>query len=137
MGKFPCHIRIAGLHYNYTETPLLIRCNLCICNQPRDFQAYGGTWGKMSFLHFHGYWYCIDTKHPAKLFCLILPNKGIMAIFVIFEISKFNFLLSKLIKYSLIHWLRNITILRKFLNFKHFSCNLASIFCKKIYILLA
>jgi hypothetical protein len=31
---------------------------------------------------------------------------------------------SKLIKYSLIHWLRIITILHKFLNFKHFSCNL-------------
>jgi hypothetical protein len=53
----------------------------------RDFQSYGGTWGKMIFfLHFHGGY--IDTKHPAKLFCLILPNKGIMAIFVIFEISK-------------------------------------------------
>ena len=40
----------------------------------------------MSFLHFHGDY--IDTKHPTKLFGLILPNKGIMAIFVIFEISK-------------------------------------------------
>ena len=30
----------------------------------------------------------IDTKHHAKLFWLILQNKGIMAIFVIFEISK-------------------------------------------------
>jgi hypothetical protein len=30
----------------------------------------------------------VGTKHPAKLFCLILPNKGIMAISVIFEISK-------------------------------------------------
>jgi hypothetical protein len=43
----------------------------------------------MSFLHFHGGY--IDTKHPAKLFCLILPNKGIMSIFVIFEISKILF----------------------------------------------
>ena len=60
-----------------------------ICDQPWDFQAYGGTRGKMSFLHFHGGY--IDTKHPAKLFCLILPNKGIMSIFVIFEISKILF----------------------------------------------
>jgi len=40
----------------------------------------------MSVLHFHGGY--IDTKHPAELFCLILPNKGLMAIFVIFKISK-------------------------------------------------
>ena len=42
--------------------------------------------GATCFLHLHGGY--IDTKHPEKLFCLILPNKGIMAIFVIFEISK-------------------------------------------------
>ena len=45
---------------------------------------FSGIW--RFFLHFHGGY--IDTKHPTKLFCLILPNKGIMAIFVIFEISK-------------------------------------------------
>ena len=44
------------------------------------------TGAKWDFLHFH--WGYIDTKHPAKLFCLILPNKGIVAIFVIFKISK-------------------------------------------------
>jgi hypothetical protein len=58
-------------------------------NAKCDFQAYGGTWGKMSFLHFYGDY--IDTEHPAKLFCLILPNKGTMAIFVICEISKILF----------------------------------------------
>ena len=49
-----------------------------ICDQPWDFQAYGGTWGKMSFLHFP--WDYIDTKRPAELFCLILLNtsKGII-----------------------------------------------------------
>jgi len=40
----------------------------------------------MIALHFHGGY--IDSKHPAELFCLILPNKGIMTIFVIFDISK-------------------------------------------------
>jgi hypothetical protein len=60
-----------------------------ICDQPWDFQAYGGTSGKKSFLHFHGGY--INTKHPAKLFCLILPNKGIMSICVIFEILKILF----------------------------------------------
>ena len=44
---------------------------------------------KLVFLYFHGGY--IDTKHPAKLFCLILPNKGIMAICVIFEISQIKF----------------------------------------------
>ena len=43
----------------------------------------------MSFLHFHGSYN--DTKHPAKLFCLILQNKGIMAIFAIFEIDQIFF----------------------------------------------
>ena len=61
-----------------------------MCDQPLDFQAYGGTRGKkMSFLHFHGGY--IDTRHPAKLFCLNLPNKGILLLFVIFEISKIVF----------------------------------------------
>jgi hypothetical protein len=65
----------------------LIWCNpqrkhcVLLLIQGGKFQAYGGTWSKMSFLHFHGGY--IDSKHPTKLFCLILPNKGIMAIFVI------------------------------------------------------
>jgi hypothetical protein len=38
-----------------------------MCDQPLDFQAYGGTRGKkMSFLHFHGGY--IDTRHPAKCY---------------------------------------------------------------------
>ena len=53
---------------------------------------FSGLWrylGQNKFLHFHGGY--IDTKQPAKLFCLILPNKGIMSIFVIFEMSKILF----------------------------------------------
>jgi hypothetical protein len=40
----------------------LVYVHIDICDQPWDFQAYGGTWGKMSFLHFHGGY--TDTKHP-------------------------------------------------------------------------
>jgi hypothetical protein len=49
----------------------------------RLMEVPGAKW---VFLHFHGGY--IDTKHHAKLFYLILQNKGILAIFVIFEISK-------------------------------------------------
>ena len=90
-----------------------------ICDQPWDFQAYWGTWRKMNL--------CIFLE------VILLQNTlqscfawfyNIRELWSFLKFKKNDFLLSKLIKYSLIHRLRIITILHKFLHFKHFSCNL-------------